>query len=506
MSNQIGFERIVYLGDSLTDSGGLFAATSAVAFIGVPPLAAGYAMQFSNGAVYADFVPGLIGVEGGEALNFAIGGAQLLTDNTIGDILAGSGLIRPDAAEEDLAFGIDFAAQVERFLASPAAEGDLSATAVSIFIGLNDYNDFVPTSIETAGAEAFAYGVLLANTIAEDAQPLIDAGVGTIILKTNPLVDVFPVTNGDGPEQQLLAQAVDVGFNTTLRAQAEALEAQGVDVRIVDMNGIFAEVDADFASFGFRIFEEQVLLGSNGSGGINPAVLGVPLDQIGFFDAVHPTAAFHGILGAFEAESLTSDYQRGTDAGERLKGSRADDLILASGGDDKVFTGRGEDVALAGLGDDFVWTGRGADLIAGGSGDDFALGGAGADIIADGAGDDRAFGGRGADLMIDGEGDDVYFGQHGRDTFVFTDPALFGREGGETNLVFGGGGRDTLILRVADEDADLGVYQRGKTIFVEELGIKAFGVENLVIVEGTDLSDKAFYNEQFATADLWNFI
>ncbi|MEL6794523.1 MAG: SGNH/GDSL hydrolase family protein, partial [Pseudomonadota bacterium] len=111
----LGYERIAYFGDSLTDSDEFFAASSAVAFFGLPPTAAGYAGQFSNGDVYADRVPGLVGVEGGEALNYAVGGAQALTDRTIGELLAGSGLIRGDATAEDLGFRVDFKGQIARF-------------------------------------------------------------------------------------------------------------------------------------------------------------------------------------------------------------------------------------------------------------------------------------------------------------------------------------------------------------------------------------------------------
>ena len=111
----VDFDRLVYFGDSLTDSDEFFNASAAVALFGIPPTANGYAGQFSNGPVYSDFVPDLIGVEGGDALNFAVGGAQALTDLTIGTVLAGSGLLRDDATAEDLGFRMDIDGQVDRF-------------------------------------------------------------------------------------------------------------------------------------------------------------------------------------------------------------------------------------------------------------------------------------------------------------------------------------------------------------------------------------------------------
>ena len=47
----LSFDRLVYHGDNLTDSGALFAALSAVAFFGIPLSALGYAEQCSNGTV-----------------------------------------------------------------------------------------------------------------------------------------------------------------------------------------------------------------------------------------------------------------------------------------------------------------------------------------------------------------------------------------------------------------------------------------------------------------------
>lgn len=506
MSEQLGFDRIVYFGDSLTDSDEFFSASSAVAVFGLPPLAAGYAGRFSNGAVYAGLAPDLLGVEGGDALNYAVGGAQALTDRTIEDLLAGSGLIRPDATAEDLAYRVDYKGQVARFLGDPASDGDLSGTAVSIFVGVNDYNDFAPTSAQTAGQEAVAYGAQIATTALADTLPLIEAGVGTVILHTIPLVSVFPSTNGATPEEEALFGAVDAGYNGALRAGAEQLEALGVDVIVVDFAAIFAEVDADPETYGFRLFEEQVLVGPNGAGGINPAVIGVPLDQIGFFDEVHPTAAFHGVIAAFQAESLTSHVEIGDETNDHIRGTRGDDLALASGGDDYVNLRNGDDVGLGGLGRDILIGGRGEDLLSGGAGRDKLFGGSGDDVIADGSGNDYANGGRGDDVFIDGAGSDFHIGGGGDDLFIFTEASLFGAEEEGRDVVFGGRGHDTLVLRVEDEDADLGIFQFGSFTRIDALGVTALGVESVIVVGGTDLSDEEFYNAGLAQADLWNFV
>ncbi|MEL7464936.1 MAG: SGNH/GDSL hydrolase family protein [Pseudomonadota bacterium] len=500
----LGFERIAYFGDSLTDSDEFFAASSAVAFFGLPPTAAGYAGQFSNGDVYSDLVPGLLGVEGGDALNYAVGGAQVLTDRTIGEVLAGSGLIRPDATEEDLGFRIDFKGQIARFLEDEAGS-DFSSTAVSVFVGFNDFDDFAPTSPETAFEEVVAYGVQLASTVIADTAQLVGAGAGTVILHTLGDPSIFPGTQNDDPGLQALATGLSQTYNAVLLDGAAQLEALGADVIVVDFGALFAEVEADFRSFGFQTLDDTAVLGSNGLGGPNPAIADIPLDQVAFFDDVHPTAALHGVIAGFQAASIAADdVVVGEADGDCIHTGRGDDLVLASGGNDFVVLGRGADIAFGGLGDDIVKGGRGADLIGGGDGADLLKGGRGADIIADGLGDDIVFGGRGADLLIDGQGDDALFGGRGADAFVFTEGSLRGEEDGGA-FISGGKGVDTLILRVEDADA-LEIEEFGRFSVVEDLGLTFTDIEKIVVVEGTDLSEEDFYDTQFATADLWNFV
>lgn len=502
----LGFDRIVYFGDSLTDSDEFFAASSAVAFVGIPLTALGYAGQFSNGPVYADLVPGLIGVEGGEDLNYAVGGAQVLTDRTIAELLPPS-IIRPDATPEDIAFRIDVDGQIDRFLADAAGQ-DLSSTAVSIFIGFNDFNDFAPMSAETALTDAIAYGALLASETLEDAAALAAAGAGTVILNTLGDPSIFPGTQNDPPALQALGTAASASFNQTLEAGAGQIGALGAEVVIVDFAAIFAEIEGDFTSFGFRTLDDPVILpdaDGDGIGEFNPAVAGIPLDQVAFFDSVHPTAAMHGILAAFQAESLTSDVLVGGDGRDVLRGGKGDDLALGGEGRDLIQLRWGDDVGLGGLGRDLIHGNKGDDLVAGGGGRDRVHGGKGDDIIVDGDGNDRSWGGKGADLLIDGAGNDKLRGGRDDDVFVFTEGALMGREEDDRNLIVGGGGHDTLILRVVDADA-VEMTEQGRSTVFEALGLKVRGVEEIVVVEGTDLSGEDFYSDQMAVADLWNFL
>ncbi|MEO1611639.1 MAG: hypothetical protein AAFU55_04705, partial [Pseudomonadota bacterium] len=305
---------------------------------------------------------------------------------------------------------------------------------------------------------------------------------------------------------QALATGLSQTYNTVLLEGAAQLEAFGADVVIVDFAALFAEVEADFRSFGFQTLDDTAVLGSNGIGGPNPAVADIPLDQVAFFDDVHPTAALHGILAGFEAATLLADdVEIGDGDDDFVWTGRGADLVLGAGGNDFVALGRGADTGLGGLGDDLISGGRGADLIAGGDGADFLSGGKGADVIADGLGDDLVFGGRGGDLLIDGAGDDALFGGRGADAFVFTEAALRGEADGGGAFIVGGRGHDTLILRVEDAEA-ISIQTFGRLSVVDDLGLAFTGIEEVIVVTETDLTTEAFYDEQFAAADLWNFI
>ena len=501
MSTDLDFDRLVYFGDSLTDSGNLFEATSAVAFFGLPPEAAGYAQQFSNGNVYADLTPELLGVD---SVNYAVGDAQVLNDRTVGAFLDGTGLIRPDATAEDLGFRIDYVAQVERFLQAEAG-GDLSDTAVSIFAGANDFRDFVPTSLNVV-QDVIAYGTSVATVLLESAATLTFSGVGTVIINTASDSDFFPRFEEFDPTVQALSSLYSSAINATIYAGAEQLNAAGANVVIVELGAMSDEVNGDFESFGFRVFDEPLIKGSLGSDGLNPNLLGVPVEQIGFFDSVHPTAELHEIWGVFQAESLTSEVVVGDGTSEGIKGTKSDDLILARGGDDAIKLGNGDDIAIAGLGDDTVDGGNGADLIAGGAGHDMLKGGNASDIITDGTGDDISKGGNGNDLLIDSAGADMAYGGNGSDVFIFTDDAIFGRETEDMNFFDGGRGHDTLILRVADPVADLAFTQDGKTTFYTDLGLSTVGIEEVFVVAYNDLPEIDGFEDAFQTADYWHFV
>ena len=425
-----------------------------------------------------------------------------------------------------LAFDTNLGGQVGRFLADAAADGPVPGTAAAFFIGFNDYGNFQPSSPATAEAEAAAFvAAVLAQTIGA-AATVGAAGVGTILLYNLPGLSFFPTASVLTPEQVALADAVIGAHNAGLEQGAALLRQGGLAVEVVDMHRIAEELVDDPSAFGLlsELIRAPKLLGSAANPTLvldadgqpaafipeNPAVAGVDLDRLMFFDLVHPTAATHGVLGVFAAESLTSATHLLGDGDDAVRGGRADDLVLAGGGDDRVRGGSGDDVVLAGLGNDRVAAGQGDDIVAGGAGRDGLDGGNGDDVVAGSGGADLALGGNGDDLMVDGLGWDILLGERGDDAFLYVEATLLGGGNAANGGVFHGGrGRDTLYLAVTEEvraqvAADL--VEGAASQCLAPIGVVTHGIEDFVFVDPSDPAAGIASAARAAEADLWGIV
>lgn len=514
MSAPLNFNRLVFFGDSLTDTGGTFELSSQNLVIPLPPESLGYAQRFSNGEVYADIAPRLLGIETVE--NFSLSAAASLGELTLGTILALNGVLGLQSPDADLAllnFDVNLNSQIDRFLESA---GEIEDTAASLFIGANDFGQFGLANPDATVEEAIAFASAVANSTLAAASRLVDAGVESIILNTLPASSFFPSSSLQPPFPDSVIEV----HNQALLAGGEQLAAAGVDVRVVDFAAIATEIAADPGAFGFLApLSTFLFFGVGGNPTItetpNGPVLSFPenpaslpnLDQQVFFDLVHPTTAAHGVLAAFYSESLTSDVQILGSGNDRISGSRADDLVLAGSGNDRVRLGRGDDVVIGGLGNDVVFAGRGDDIVSLGSGNDIGFGGAGNDVLAGGVGDDILFGGRGRDVLIDGLGSDKVFGGRGNDVFVFSESRLIGgTDKNDRDLFIGGHGHDTLFLALTDETREIIQTAEDMRVALANVGISTKSIENIQFIESTAELDALSISARIEEADLWGLI
>ncbi len=527
MSKGNNISEIVYFGDSFTDGGTLFDITTRLLTQPFPLASFGYSTRITNGQNYADVVPDLLDAD---TQNFAIGGARAIGTRTLVSAVdpgvAGAFLVdNPDPA--DLNLDINLGGQVARYLATLGPEGAAPGTAASLFIGLNDFNNFRPTDPANIVAEGTALAASIAAATLGAAAALAQAGVDTIIINTLPLPSFFPTFKFADPLIQATGDLVISGYNDALVAQAAQLEALGVTVKVIDLEAISGEVAADPSAFGFQTVAEQLYFGTAADPIIidtpeglvpffpsNPAVEGIPLDQLAFIDLFHPTEALHETLGVFSAESLESEVLILGDDRDVSINDRGDQLVLAGAGNDFVATGKGDDVILAGAGNDVVAAGKGSDLVSGGAGRDLVFGGNDSDFVAGADGDDTLFGGSGRDALTDGDGSDRMFGGTGSDVFFYTESALTGGvTGADQDVFFGGSGRDTLVLTLSDDMrdslADDLAHFRGGFLNLSELGLKISGIERIVIRDASDdaadLVRGSALEDRVMEAELWGF-
>jgi SpoIID/LytB domain protein len=172
----------------------------------------------------------------------------------------------------------------------------------------------------------------------------------------------------------------------------------------------------------------------------------------------------------------------GSSRADDLMGTPGPDVIVAGGGNDRVFGRGGDDLICAGPGNDTVLGGAGNDRLLGEGGDDALTGGRGSDLLAGGPGADVLRGG-GADDQLSGDaGPDSLMGGPGADTLLGggDDDALSG--GGGWDALAGGPGADRLTrVLVGDTVTDAGTPDAvGDTRWYNSLTLEPLGGTHVI--------------------------
>ena len=153
--------------------------------------------------------------------------------------------------------------------------------------------------------------------------------------------------------------------------------------------------------------------------------------------------------------TLATDSRQllGTDEAETMLGLAEDNIIVAGGGNDKIFGGEGFDLVVAGVGNDTVLGGSGRDNIFGDRGNDVLRGNTDNDNLFGDNGRDTLYGGRGDDYLVGGRGNDILNGKAGNDTLTgagITDLLLEATEedtGSQSiDTLTGGAGNNLFVL------------------------------------------------------------
>ena len=417
-------------------------------------------------------------------------------------LLAGSGVFDKILNGISTVNNLNLTGQVANALASVQGQFE-EGTAASFLIGGNDYINLTPDR------DPQVFITNLTTSFLNNAAQVAAAGIDTLIYVTQPLVSSAPIG------RQLVSTLIEQGLSEAEAANAlsqldqligvqnqqvaagfQALGQQfGSKVEIVDLSQFAKEIQADLSGFGFEFGGSRLLSGGanilgfldfNNNGipdiGVDPStgkILDLPLpfvsaditgdgkddifvvadaeslefdlDEIMFFDTVHPSAATHDLIANFYIASLAQSVNFLTIAADELVGTQRSDLIFAKAGDDAVEGKQANDVIFGGLGADILWGSKGHDIVVGGAGDDWVIGNVGADVVAGSDGDDRLRGRRGSDILIGGEGSDDIRGGSGNDLFI----QGVDRDAIATDSIHGGFGYDTLFLEVDGADFEV---------------------------------------------------
>ncbi|MEM7488180.1 MAG: SGNH/GDSL hydrolase family protein, partial [Pseudomonadota bacterium] len=272
------FTSFVVFGDSLSDPGNLFAATSADP--GLPPTPASppyFEGRFSNGPVWAETVDDNFGV----TANFAFGGAQAASDDD----------------------GVpDFADQIDLFRASPVSGALGDRPLASIWLGANDlFGAFGKVAEEgilapVTGPLIIGEALLDAGTgLSEGVGELRAAGIEDFLFFNLPDLGATPAFADLG----VLATAPTDTFNFGLDLFLAGPDLADANVTLIDINALFDDLIANPADFGVSDVTTPCVIPDLGIACTPENAL-----ERAFFDPVHPNSIVHAAIASEVEDAL----------------------------------------------------------------------------------------------------------------------------------------------------------------------------------------------------------
>jgi len=294
------------LGDSLSDQGNIYFATSVLGPPnGLPVVPAAdhyYQGRFSNGEVYAGLLARRLGftltpsLAGGH--NFAFGGAR--TDYSVAEVPLGPYPVGTYPWSLDR--------QRQAFLDSVNPHAD-PTTLYVVFSGSNDVADILRLGLDP--------GATIAKTVTGIRNVVLafkSAGAKNVLVMNLPDLGRVPEIAQFGPVAAGFATALSVAFNTTLDGVLDTVS--GVNIIRFDTFGFMTGIALNPSPVGLTNVTTPCY-----SGFVNPNPSGVECsnpDQYLFWDVEHPTRRLHALLAdalftsVLQCEATGSNKPQGT--------------------------------------------------------------------------------------------------------------------------------------------------------------------------------------------------
>jgi phospholipase/lecithinase/hemolysin len=288
-----GITGIVSFGDSLSDVGNDLLASGGTQ---PAPTTSYFEGRFTNGGNWLDYLAHDLGVA---APTPSLAGGS---DYAFGGASTGTGTTTYAPGQNVPNVGSQIAMYLSTHTPTAGELFTIWAGANNLLIG-NQTNPIVP-----------------AQDIATEITTLAAAGAKQFLIPNLPLLGEIPASSGFSAAQRQALDAWSVGFNQTLAAEATALQnSLGVQIHIVDIQGLFQKVLANPASYGFsNVTGSAINPGLNGNGYL-------------FWDAEHPTTAADALIAEVAAQSVPEPSTfliaamaiGGIAASRKLRGRRA---------------------------------------------------------------------------------------------------------------------------------------------------------------------------------------
>ena len=267
--------QIVVFGDSLSDTGNVFAASG-----GVTPVPEYFNGRFSNGPNWVERLAGAFGLP---VVPSALGG----TNNAFGGATTGGS-------------GGSVPSLLDQFAGYSAAHASADASALYVvWGGGNDMRDalLAPATIPTAITAAVAnLQSILTGLNAKGAQ--------RFLVPNLPNLGLIPEVSALGAAAVAGATSTSAGFNASLAAMLAGLAADPTftgEIVPLDVFGILNNIVANPAAFGLtNVVDQCYSLDPQTTGG---TICASP-DNYLFWDGIHPTARGHFILGNFAIQAV----------------------------------------------------------------------------------------------------------------------------------------------------------------------------------------------------------
>ncbi|RCJ42210.1 hypothetical protein A6770_08335 [Nostoc minutum NIES-26] len=300
-----GIDSIYVFGDSLSDTGNVFAASGQT--IPPPPYSQG---RFSNGPIwieelaqkleldssptlYTDVVNGATPKNG---INFAFGGATTTSINTVSPLLPG------------------LQQQIGAF-AQPLIQTNQKADSHGLYVLWAGANDYLPTDADPNYFRPFTDTTQTINNLKTAVASLASVGATNILLVNLPDLGLtpraqnfdptLPVPNGTS---QILSDLTEQ-HNEDLSKVIEDLDnVLAPDVKLIsfDVNSVLEDVIDRPSKYGFKEVTKPCLFDQSIP---SCAIDQSKQDEYLFWDGIHPTTTAHKIIGDRAFQTIAKSAQ-----------------------------------------------------------------------------------------------------------------------------------------------------------------------------------------------------